>query len=161
MAAVGGCASKGSARDPCGLVRAAHDPFDGPVRAFVVYLDKGQYTAVSVKSAKDAYTLTLLLVQRGDSISIATPGEKAAFIVGGELLTLELQKEARPVANVGGGGVFSQWVLEFPITREQLAQFGAGPLTAMKMSIGGQVFQLQPEAPVAVRIQNSARCMAT
>lgn len=160
LTSASGCASKGGARNPCGLITSGNDPFDGPVRSFVQHLDKGRYTAISIKEAKGVYTLTLLMVQRGDSLSIGTVGEKAAFIIGGELLTLELQKEARPIVNVAMGNVFSQWALEFGVTREQVAQFGAAPLTAMKMAIGGQLFQLQLQEPLNTRIQNSARCMA-
>ena len=34
--------------NPCGLVKAANDPFLGPVRGFSVYLDFGGYAAQSV-----------------------------------------------------------------------------------------------------------------
>lgn len=160
LAATSGCATAGSERNPCGLVQRANDPFVGETEGFVLYLDKGQYTAVGLREVKGVYTLTVLMVQRGDSLNVGSVGDRGEFIVDGEVMALELSKEAKPIANVKpGAGVFSQWVLEYGVSREQATRLASASMSALKVIVGSETFQMPIEATNRVRIQNSVRCM--
>lgn len=159
LATTVGCATAGGDRKPCGLVQRSNDPFVGETRGFVLYLDPGRYTAVGLREVKGVYTLTVLVVQRGASRSIGSVGQPGEFIVGGELLTLELAKETKPIANATpGAGIFSQWALEYTLSPEQVARFASAPLSALKVAVGDETFQMGI-ADKQRRIQNSARCM--
>lgn len=159
---VGACATGGGPKDPCGLVKTETDPFAGPTRGFVVFFDEGRFAAIAIKEQKGTYEMTVMTVKIGDVRVVGSPGDVAEFILGGESLTLQLQKEAKPVANANMATVFTQWQLVYAPTRDQVARFGAAPLTAMKLNAGSEVFQFnQVVDKVQLKLQNSARCMAS
>jgi hypothetical protein len=154
-----GCATAGSASNPCGLVKAANDPFLGPVRGFNLYLDFGGYAAVGMLESKGEYTLKVLTVQRGDSRSVAAVGDQGEFAIGEQVLTFANSKEAKPVANANQATVFTQWILEYKLTREQANQVAKGPIKAIKVAIGNESLQMPIEPNPGLKIQNSISCM--
>lgn len=157
---IGGCAAAGSDRKPCGLVQRVQDPFDGEIERFGVTLDPGGYLAVGMKEVRGARTLIVLTVQRGVGEQVGRVGDPGEFIVGGETLTLPLAKESPPIANArGGAGVFTQWLLEYTLSPEQAARFAAGDMTAARVEVAGQKFQMALDDRQRTRFRNSAKCM--
>jgi hypothetical protein len=136
VGSLGACASMGE-------IHTVQDPFLGPQTGFVIYLDLGGYTAVGVSEAQGKFTLEVLVVQRGVSDLLGHPGDKGQFIVGGKLLTFDNAIEVKPVSNATRYEAFTQWKPVFNLTREEAAQFAAGPLTAVKVWVGDQWFQLE------------------
>jgi hypothetical protein len=150
---LGACASNGK-------IGTIHDPFTGDRRGFVLYLDPGHFTGVSMSESKDKYALEVLVVQRGDARFKGRAGDKGQFIVGGEMLEFATETDTSPVVNVKSvSGVFTQWKPTFNLTREQAARFAAAPLTAIKVWVGEQTFQLELDPSSAQKFQINLRTM--
>jgi hypothetical protein len=142
-------------------VQVVNDPFLGPTRGFIMYLDFGGYTGVSVKEAQGKYTLQVMVVQHGVADARAAVGDKTEFLVGGKVITLENAVEAQPVANARQGGAFTQWQLTFNMDAEGARRFAAGPLTAIKAHVGGMEFQMALPATKAVKFQQNLALMTS
>jgi len=154
------CATAGTAKNPCGLVQTAKDPFVGEQRGFVLYLDNGNYTALGLTETAGKYALRVMLADYGDSLEVARAGQKGEFALGDGVVTLASLKESKPVASVHPNiGVFTQWQLEFRVSKEEAAQFAAQPLKAVKVDFGAKPMQLPVADKYRERIQNSVACM--
>jgi hypothetical protein len=150
---VAGCASEN--------VRLINDPFLGPTRGFVLALDPGGFTGVSVKEAQSKYTMQVMVVEHGDSSAVAKVGDKTDFLVGSDILTLENTVEARPVANVVGTTVITQWQLTFKPDAQEAARLAAAPLNAVKVRVGGQEYQIAVVPTKAAKFQANMAIMTS
>lgn len=142
-----------------GEIRVVNDPFTGPQRGFALYLDMGHYTAIGVSEVKGEYTLEALVVQRGVADLIGQAGDLGEFIVGGEKLEFHSATESMPVANATRYQAFTQWKVLFKLTRDEAAQFAKGPLTAFKVAVGKQHFQVGLEPADAAKFQQNLAIM--
>jgi hypothetical protein len=142
-------------------VQVINDPFLGPTRGFVMYLDLMGYTAVSMKEAQGKYTLQVMVVQPGVANAAAAVGDKAEFLVGTSVLALENAVEAQPVANHVGETVFTQWQLTFKLDAQQAARFAAGPLGAIKAHVGSLEFQLVVSPSKGAKFQQNLAIMTS
>lgn len=145
-----------------GSIRVFKDPFVGERRGFILYLDGGYYTGVGVNEAQGRYTMVVLVVQRGQSRSVAHVGDKAQFLVGDEILTLENSAEATPVTNhtayditTQSYNITTQWKLMFNMDRKQASRFAVAPLKAIKVIVGNQEHQLALDPDQASKVQNN------
>jgi hypothetical protein len=130
-----GCAANGA-------IITANDPFLGPTRSFARYLDSGHYTAVGMTEAKGKQTVQVLVVERGQAHDVGKPGDVGEFKLGEQTLTLHAKDEAKPVTNATPYEIFTQWIVNFELTPEQLAEFTKEPLVATKVNIGDRFYQL-------------------
>lgn len=142
-------------------VQVINDPFLGPTRGFVMYLDGGGYTAVSAKEAQGKYTLQVMVVQQGVSGAVAAVGDKTDFLIGKSVVTFENAAAAQPVANQVGYNVITQWQLTFNLDAQQAARFAEGPLNAVKARVGNLEFQLALSPEKAAKVQQNLTIMTS
>ena len=136
---VAGCAANGA-------IITAQDPFAGPTRTFARYLDRGHYTAIGMIDAKGKQTLQVLVVERGQAHQVGRAGDVGEFKLGPSILALHAVGECKPVTNATPYEIFTQWLVSFDLSPEQLLQFAKEPLSAVKVSIGDSSYQLQLSA---------------
>ena len=146
IASVAGCAANGK-------ITVRKDPFAGEQRGFTLYLDPGHYSAVSLNEASGKIALDVLVVQRGISELRGHPGDKGEFKIGDEIVALESATEVKPVSNVRGYQVFTQWIVRYMLTAEQAAHFAKGPLVAVKVAISETTLQIALAASHAKKFQ--------
>lgn len=138
-------------------VQVVNDPFAGSTRQFSMMMTGGDesyyFQRVVVKEAQGKLTLQLHLSKLGAVDAVAHVGDKAEFLLGGEILTLENAVEARAVAHATQGGLYTEWETTFNLTPQQAARFTAAPLTAIKAHVSEHQFQLTPDSGQATRFQ--------
>lgn len=144
-----------------GQIKTVQDPFNGPQRAFARYLDAGHYTAVGMGEGQGKFSLQVLVVQKGDARNIGKVGDPGLFKLGEETLTLAATTEAKPVANVTQRTIFTQWMVMFAPTKEEMLKFAHAPLTAVKVTIGDAAFELMLEKDDSELIMKNAAILAT
>ena len=149
-------------KDPCKGVRSAKDAFGVESRGSIVYVGIGGYIAVGVLQVGPDKHLQMMFVQRGamdTRAPVGTPGKVA--LADGTVLELVSGKESIPVANANENGVFTQWIVEFPLAADTLAKLAASPLTAVSSSVGGQGMQFAVPEKKGEVLQAAAACIAT
>jgi len=149
-------------KDPCKGIKSAKDAFGVESRGSVVYVGIGGYIAVVVRQVGPDKHLQMMFVQRGamdTRVPVGTPGKVA--LADGTVLELVSGKESIPVANANENGVFTQWIVEFPLAADALAKLAASPLTAVSSSVGGQEMQFAVPEKKGEVLQAAAACIAT
>ncbi len=144
-----------------GVIQVANDPFLGPTKGFVLGLDPFGNTAVSVKEAQGKFTMEVMVVQHGLSATTARAGDKAEFVVGSEVLTLEIAADAAPVVTPNQYGAITQWKLTFHLDDQATARFAKAPLTAIKVNVGGESYQLALQPQQASKFQSNLATMTS
>jgi len=139
-----------------GKIQTIQDPFEGEKKSFGMYLDTDGYTAILVQTAKNKYTIEVLVVQKGHASEPAIPGrDKAEFLIGNQIVTLKNQITAPPVSNATKYEIFTQWKLSFNLDRKLAAKFGTAPLSAIRVTIGGLEFRLPVSATDGEKIRSN------
>jgi hypothetical protein len=120
---------------------------------------------VGVYEVQGRLQLHVIATAPGIANAASAPGEKAQFMVGGQVLSLASATEARPVlvrtpisasfGTVSGGDLYTTWKLSYALSREDAARLAAGPLTAVKVQIGPQWYQLVFEEAQARKFQTN------
>jgi hypothetical protein len=142
-------------------VQVVNDPFLGPTRGFIMYLDFAGYTGISAKESKGQTTLQVMVVQKGVTKESAAVGDKTEFLIGDKIVTLENAVEAPPVANANQSTAFTQWQLTFKLDAQQARRFTEGPLNAVKAHVGGLEFQLALPPKKALKFQQNLMVMTS
>ena len=145
-----GCASE--------EVQTVNDPFVGPMRSFAIGLPGGGYMdmqGISVREAQGRFTLTVTVMQGGDSLAVAHVGDPGEFKVGDQILAFANAAEARPNARPFGNGVVTQWQLMYSLDAAQAKQMAAGPLIAFKVQVGGEVHQVSLSSGKAEKFRSN------
>ena len=140
-------------------VRTYNDPFEGPVRGFVLYLDRSDLTAISVHESHGTFKLKVMLVNRGQFDHVVPPGTPLELRVGNQILALSSSDEARPVSNVFGYTVITQWQVPAVLTREQAAILATEPLIAIRTTIGSDPYVLQLSRSHSETVMENMRTM--
>jgi hypothetical protein len=146
---VGGCV----AHD--GTIEVKTDPFVGQLRTFSLSLDGGNWNAIDVDEAKGEYTVTVRVAKVGASLNVAHPGDKGEFAVGGQILTFENTAEVRPATIDAGTYFLTFWKLVYKLDKQQAARFAEGPLKAVKVMVGSDPVQVEPNAERAAKFQQN------
>lgn len=132
----------GAACVPNGAIITRDDPFQGATRSFARYLDIGHYTAVGMIDTPEGAAVQVLVVLNGQSNEIVSPGDVGEFKLGSRTIKLRASKESRPVTNATRYSVFSQWLVNFQPTPDELREFARKDLRAVKVNVGGLTLQL-------------------
>ena len=80
-------------------------------------------------------------------------------LADGTVLGLHSSKEALPISNSNEATVFTQWIIEFPLSGDDLARLAASPITAVSSEIAGQPVQFAVPAKKAPKLQAAATCI--
>jgi hypothetical protein len=152
-----------------GEIEVRHDPVVGDVRGFTISTAGGISQAVGVYEAQGQLQLQVVVMAPGIARAVSVPGEQGQFTVGGQVLSLSSAFEARPIvghtaisAGLGrasGGDVYTVWKLGYLLGREDAARFAAGPLTAVKVQVGPQWYEIALEAAQAQKFQANMMVM--
>ena len=150
------------AKDKCAKVlKEANDPLEGKVQSFVYYFDIGRYTALDAMYKNGTWTIHLMAFAQGALNKQGAAGEVAKISVGGQILEIPSTKESAPVSNVSSAGaVFTQWVVEYTLTPEQIKQLGSAPVEAIGVTVGGELLRLPVDSKDAVKVQEAFACAA-
>ncbi len=143
-----------------GEIKTIQDPFNGPQRAFARYLDFGHYTAVGMAEGGGKYSVQVLVVMPGQAHNVGHAGDKGLFKLGAETFTLDAGGDAKPVTGVNQTQIFTQWMVVFNVSRDELLKFAQAPLSAVKVAIGDITLQLAVSPDDAALIQRNARTLA-
>ncbi len=149
-----GCAANGAILD-------FSDPFKGPVRGFARYLDVGHYTSVGMTQGAGKTSVEVLVVQNGQVNFVGHAGDEGEFKLGDKTLILAAAGESQPVTNATQYQVFTQWIVSYELTAEQLLAFSQAQLAAVKVSLGGQFYQLALSEDDATLIRQNAASLAS
>jgi hypothetical protein len=136
-----------------GEIATTNDPVLGPKRAFTLFLDGTEWTSLGVTEAQGKLTLEVLVVEHHASQRVGKRGDRAAFEIGGETLTLESGADAPPIATATPYENATQWKRVYPLTPEQAATLARAPLTAARIDVGGQAFVLALRPALAKQFQ--------
>ena len=142
-------------------VRSYNDPFEGPTRGYVLYLDRGHLTAIAGREIAGRHELELLFVDRGQHEAVVPAGTLVELMVGGRNLQFVTSNDATPVSNVFGYTVITQWKLVVQLDDEQAAHLARAPLSAIRATIGGQPYVLQLSEGQAQIVQRNTLTLLT
>jgi hypothetical protein len=146
-------------------IQVVNDPFAGPTRQFTMMVrgDESSYYfhRLVVKEAQGKVTLQLFVTQTGAVDAVASVGDKAEFLLGGEILTLENATEGHPVAHATQGGLYTEWETTFNLSPQQAARFAATPLSAIKAHVAAHQFQVALDGGQATRFQANMAVLTT
>lgn len=155
------CASNGD-------IVTRSDPFAGPSKTFIRYLDPGHFTAVGMGVGGGKYNIQVLIAAQGQHGTVGQKGAEGLFKLGSETLSLPAAAEAKPVHSVQSSAtqyaahasVATQWIVVFLMTPEQFRKFGEAPLSAVQVTIGEVNPQLVLRADDSAMIMKNAKIMA-
>lgn len=149
-------------KDPCKGIAGGTDAFGVTTHGGAAYADPGRYNAVIVSHLGAERLLGMRFTNPGViyvPLPAGTPGKVA--LRDGSVLELASAKATEPVSNRNSAAVFTQWVIDFPLTSEQLEQLVSVPITAVQSQIGEQVVQFQLPAKAGQELQAVAVCVAS
>ena len=139
-----------------GAIEVKNDPFVGQRRSFSLSLDGGNWNAIDVDEAQGKFTVEVRVAQPGASLNIGRPGDKGEFAVGNQILTFENTAEVRPsTIELSANSFLTFWKAVFKLDRQQASGFGTAPLRAVKIMVGAEPFQVEPNAERGAKFQQN------
>ncbi len=139
-----------------GTIEVRKDPFVGNLRTFVLSLDGGNWNAITVDEAEGQYTMKVRVARSGAGLNVGHPGDKGEFAVGSQVLTFENTSEVRPSTIEHPPGSFlTFWSPVYKLDRQQASAFGAGPLRGVKLTIGTETYQVEPNTERGPKFQQN------
>ncbi len=144
---------------PNGVLQTYDDPFDGPTRGFVMYLDQGRLTAFGARKAKGPFKAEILVVERGQRAAAAEAGTIVALRVGEETHEWPTTALAKPVSNVYAYNVITQWKLPLVLDDAQAKVLADAPLEAIRVTIDGEQYTVTVEDDDAETIQKHMKTL--
>ena len=139
-----------------GAIEVKNDPFVGQRRSFSLSLDGGNWNAIDVDEAQGKYTLEVRVARAGASLIVGHPGDKGEFAVGSQILTFENTAEVKPsTIELNANNFLTFWKAVYKLDREQASGFAAGPLRAVKIMVGTEPFQVEPNAERGATFQQN------
>lgn len=142
-------------------VQTYNDPFEGPTRGFVLYLDRSQLTAVGATETRAGVELRVMVVANGDFRAIAPAGTNIDLRIGNETRTVTSTSDAAPVANVFRRQVITQWQVTSILTPDQAAWLIDAPVEVIRVKIMDSSYVLTLSPGDARQVQENMRTLST
>lgn len=142
-------------------VQTYNDPFEGPTRGFLLYLDPSQLTAIGGADSHDGLVLRVMVVAVGDHRAVASAGTTVDLRIGNDTRTATSTADAEPVVNVLNAQVITQWQVAVTLTPEQTRWLSAAPLELVRVTIASTPYVLQLNARDGRQVQENIRTLST
>jgi hypothetical protein len=155
-----GCATLPSASEPCAGVTSYKDDFGKSTRGLLVYFDNG-FRASGLLTEQGRMILRALFAINGVTdvtIPAGTPAQIA--LADGTVLDLVTAKASTAVAGANSMAVFTQWAVDFAVTKDQAARLSSSPLKAIKLQLGSDELLVRLSEDKGGAMQYLAQCLA-
>jgi hypothetical protein len=96
--------------------------------------------------------ITKNVINKGDTLMMA--------LEGGKPIILKANAEYLPASNVAGTTVYSSYLANYSISKDDLQRLSEKKMTALRMYVGASAFNLEVKEKNAEKISKAAACVA-